>query len=244
MSGHSHAANIKHKKGLIDAKRGKVFSKLGKAILIAARNGGCDPAGNLALRYAIDKAKAANMSKDTIERAVLKGTGGLEGQSLEEIIYEGYAPGGVAVLVEILTDNKNRTASEVRKIFDVHGGNLSGAVAWMFQSKGIVVIKADTISEDAILELALEAGAEDVQTIDGYHEITCASADFSAVRQAVIDKGIAPESAEITKIPQNTVKLDDGIGRKVLKLIDELEDHDDVQNVYANYEVSDAVLSG
>jgi len=244
MSGHSHAANIKHKKNLMDAKKGKVFSKLGKAILIAARKGGGDPAANLALRYAIDKAKAANMPKDTIERAVLKGTGGLDGESLEEAAYEGYAPGGVAILVEILTDNKNRTAAEIRKMFDVHGGNLSGAVAWMFQSKGIVVIKQDSISEDEIIELALEAGAEDIQTIDGYHEITCAPADFSTVRQAVIDRGITPESAEITKVPQSTVKLDDATGRKVLKLVDELEDHDDVQNVYANYEVSDAVLSG
>ena len=241
MSGHSHWAGIKHKKGLQDAKRGKEFSKIGRLIMAAARAGGGDPDGNVKLRYAIDKAKAANMPKETIERAILKGTGQLEGQALEELVYEGYAGNGVAVMVEVLTDNKNRTASELRKLFDVHGGNLagSGAVAWMFQTKGMIRIRKDAIGEDQLMELAIEAGAEDVRTTPDTYEVTCAPADFTAVKNALTARGLTLESAEITKIPQNTVTLDDNAARKVLKFMEELEDHDDVQNVYANFEISD-----
>jgi len=241
MSGHSHWAGIKHKKGLQDAKRGREFSKLGKAIMLAARNGGADPDGNLRLRYAIDKAKAASMPKETIERAILKGTGQLEGQSLEELVYEGYAPGGVALLLEVLTDNKNRTASELRKTFDVHGGNLAsgGSVAWMFQAKGLIVVKKDAIGEDQLMELALEAGADDVQTDGPSYIVTCAPSDFSKVKDAITARGIEPETAEISKIPQNTVKLEDNVARRVLKFVEELEDHEDIQNVYANFGISE-----
>ena len=245
VSGHSHWSGIKHKKGLADAKRGREFSKLGKAIMAAARTGGGDADSNLKLRYAIDKAKAANMPKETIERAILKGTGQLEGQVLEELVYEGYGPSGVAMMLDVLTDNRNRAASELRKLFDVHGGNLagSGAVAWMFQSKGFIRIKKDAIGEDQMMELALEAGADDVQVqIDAY-EVTCAPADFGTVRNAIMARGITPESADITKIPQNTVKLEDNAARKVLRLMEELEDHEDVQNVYANFELSDKLTA-
>jgi len=245
MAGHSHSANIRHRKGRVDEKRGKAFSKLGKAIIQAARSGGGDPDGNPKLRLAVEKAKSANMSKDTIERAILRGTGRLEGQSLEEFTYEGYGPGGVAILLEILTDNKNRTAPEIRRIFDTHNGNLAGAgsVAWMFQSKGIIVIKEDAIGEDELMELSLEAGAEDIQTQDGVHEITCAPGDFGQISEALAAHGIEPEIAEVTLLPQNTIKLDDSTARKALRLVEALDDHDDVQNVYANYEVSDELLA-
>ena len=245
MSGHSHWAGIKHKKGLQDAKRGKEFSKLGKAIMAAARSGGTDPDGNVKLRYAIDKAKAANMPKDTIERAILKGAGQLEGQTLEELVYEGYGPAGVAVMVEVLTDNKNRTASELRKLFDVHGGNLggTGSVAWMFQPRGLITVKKDAIGEDQLMEIALEAGAEDVQTLDDAYELTCSPADFSGLKNALTARGLNLESAELTKIPQTTMKLDDSAARKVLRLMESLEDHEDIQNVYANFELSEKLTA-
>jgi len=245
MAGHSHAANIRHTKNRNDARRGKIFSKLGRAIMAAARLGGGDPGANPRLRLAIEKAKAANMPKDTIERAILKGTGQLEGESLEELTYEGYGPGGVAMLIEVLTDNKNRTTPEIRKMLDVHGGNLAGngSVAWMFTPKGVILIKKEDIAEDDLMELALEAGAEDVQTEDGMYELTCAPSDFAALSDAIQARGIQPELAEISQIPQNTVKLDDNTARRVLKLIDLLEDHDDVQTVYANYEVDDKLLA-
>ena len=245
MSGHSHWAGIKHKKGLQDAKRGKEFSKLGKAIMAAARSGGTDPDGNVKLRYAIDKAKAANMPKDTIERAILKGAGQLEGQALEELVYEGYGPAGVAVMVEVLTDNKNRTASELRKLFDVHGGNLggTGSVAWMFQPRGLITVKKDAIGEDQLMEIALEAGAEDVQTLDDAYELTCSPADFSGLKNALTARGLNLESAELTKIPQTTMKLDDSAARKVLRLMESLEDHEDIQNVYANFELSEKLTA-
>ena len=241
MSGHSHWAGIKHKKGLQDAKRGKEFSKLGKAIMAATRTGGTDPDGNVKLRYAIDKAKAANMPKDTIERAILKGAGQLEGHALEELVYEGYGPSGVAVMVEVLTDNKNRTASELRKLFDVHGGNMggSGSVAWMFQPRGLITIKKDAIDEDQLMELALEAGADDVQTLIDTYELTCAPSDFAAMKNALSARGLELESADLTKIPQTTVKLEDSAARKVLRLMEALEDNEDVQNVYANFEISE-----
>ncbi|NQT21095.1 MAG: YebC/PmpR family DNA-binding transcriptional regulator [Planctomycetes bacterium] len=245
MAGHSHSANIKHRKDRVDAKRGKVFSRLGKALAVAARHGGGDVDGNPALRLAVEKAKAANMPRDTIERAILKGTGGGDGAALDEITYEGYGPSGVAILLDILTDNKNRTASEVRKLFDRSGGNLagSGSVAWIFQPKGIILIKQDAIDEDSLMELALEAGADDVQNVDGMYEVTCPPTDFTQLSDAIKARNIETELAEVTKLPQNTVKLDDSSARKVLRLTEALDDHDDVQNVYANYELSEKMLA-
>jgi len=245
MSGHSHWAGIKHKKGLQDAKRGKEFSKLGKAIMAAARSGGTDLDGNMKLRYAVDKAKAANMPKDTIERAILKGAGQLEGQALEELVYEGYGPAGVAVMVEVLTDNKNRTASELRKVFDVHGGNLggTGSVAWMFQPRGLITIKKDAIGEDQLMEIALEAGADDVHTLADTYELTCSPSDFSGLKNALTGRGLNLEAADLTKIPQTTVKLEDSAARKVLRLMEVLEDNEDVQNVYANFELSEKMTA-
>lgn len=245
MAGHSHSANIRHRKNRVDAKKGKAFSKLGKAIAVAARQGGGDVDGNSTLRLAVEKAKAANMPKDTIERAILKGTGDLEGAALEEITYEGYGPAGVAILLDILTDNKNRTAPEIRKLFDRSGGNLagSGSVAWIFQPKGIILINQEAIDEDSLMELALESGAEDVQSVDGMFEVTCAPTDFTQLSDAIKARGIEPELAEVTKLPQNTVKLEDSSARKVLSLTEALDDHDDVQNVYANYEFSEEMLA-
>ena len=245
MAGHSHSANIRHRKDRVDAKKGKAFSKLGKALAVAARQGGRDVDGNPALRLAVEKAKAANMPKDTIERAILKGSGDLEGSSFEEITYEGYGPSGVAILLDILTDNKNRTASEIRKLFDRSGGNLagSGSVAWMFQPKGIILLNQEAIDEDSLMELALESGAEDVQSVDAMFEVTCAPTDFAQLSDAIKARGIEPELAEVTKLPQNTVKLEDSVARKVLRLAEALDDHDDVQNVYANYELSEKMLA-
>lgn len=245
MAGHSHSANIRHTKNRNDAKKGKVFSRLGKAIIVASRIGGGDADANPRLRLAVEKARAANMPKDTIERAILKGTGQLEGESLEELVFEGYGPGGVAVMLEILTDNKNRTVPELRKLFDVNSGNLAsaGSVAWIFQPKGIIAIKQDAIDEDELMELAIDSGADDVQTLDGIYEVTCAPADFAQVLNAVKERGIEPEVAEVAQIPQNTVKLDEPTARKVLRLMDAFDDHDDVQNVYANYEISEELLA-
>ena len=240
MSGHSHWATIKRKKGAADAKKGRVFSKCAKAILSAARAGGGDPDSNLTLRYAIEDARAVNMPKDNIERAILKGTGELEGVRLESVVYEGYGPGAVALMAESLTDNRNRTAAEVRKLFESHGGSLGGpgSVAWMFEKKGVLSVKADSVDEDTLLEIVLEAGADDLQLFDDLYEITCGPAAFGDVRQALADRQIEPETAEITNVAtQNaTPSLDDA--RKVLRLMEALEDHDDVQNVSANFEIS------
>jgi len=245
MAGHSHSANIRHTKNRRDEKRGKVFSKLGKALMAAARLGGGDADANPRLRLAVEKAKAVNMPKDTIERAILKGTGQLEGQSLEELTYEGYGPGGVALLIEVLTDNKNRTAPEIRKLLDVHGGNLAGngAVAWMFSPKGVILVKQEEIEEDDLMELALESGAEDVRAEDGMYEVTCAPSDFAGVSDAIEARGIQPEMAEVSQIPQNTVKLDASLARRVLKLLDVLDDHEDVQTVHANYDIDDQLMA-
>ena len=245
MAGHSHSANIKHKKALVDSRRAKLWSKLSKAIIVAARMGGGDPDANLRLRYAITDARALSMPKDNIERAIKKGTGELAGGDLEEILYEGYGPGGVAILCDILTDNRNRTAGEIRKIFDVHDGKLgaTGCVAWMFDRKGLCLIAKDKASEEKLMEIALEAGAEDVKDDGEWYQVTCDPDVYSAVTQALEAAGIATESQEITRIPKDTVDLDAGNARKVLKIVELLDDHDDVQSVSSNYNIPDAVMA-
>ena len=245
MAGHSHWAGIKHKKALVDAKRGKVWSKLSKAIIIAAKMGGGDPDANLRLRYAIDDAKAVSMPKDNIQRAIKKGTGELDGGNLEEIIYEGYGAGGVAVLCEVLTDNRNRTAAEVRKCFEISHGKLgsAGCVAWMFESKGLFLVAAEKVDEDRLMELALEAGADDVQLDAGKYEITCDPGVYQDVSRALKHAELEPEVSQITRLPQSTVDLDAEKARKVLKLMDRLDDHDDVQNVSANFNIPDEVMA-
>ncbi len=245
MAGHSHWANIARKKSLIDNKRGKMWSKMSKAIIVAAKMGGGDPAMNLRLRYAIDAAKAVSVPKDNIQRAIKRGTGELEGGNLEEALYEGYGPGGVAVLCEILTDNRNRTAGEIRKVFELAEGKLgeSGCVSWMFDRKGLIVVPADKVDEDALMELALEAGADDVKRTETGFEVTCDPSVFQAVGDAVRARGIEPEMCEIARLPQNTVDLDAESGRKVLKLMERLDDHDDVQSVSANFNIPQEAMA-
>lgn len=245
MAGHSHWAGIKHKKALIDNKRGKVWSKLARAIIVAAKAGGGDPDTNLRLRYAINDAKAVSMPKDNIERALKKGTGELEGGNLDEVLYEGYGPGGVAVLCEILTDNRNRTAPEVKKIFELAGGKLgaTGCVAWMFERKGVAVIDAKQTDEETLLELAMESGAEDVKTEGDKFEVICDPESFTDVQAALENASIETESAEITRMPNDTVDLDVDTARQVLKLMDQLDDHDDVQNVSANFNIPEEAMA-
>jgi YebC/PmpR family DNA-binding regulatory protein len=245
MAGHSHWAGIKHKKALIDNRRGKLWSKLAKAIIVAAKAGGGDPAQNLRLRYAIIEAKAGNMPKDTIDRAIKKGTGELEGVNFEEVLYEGYGPGGVAVLCEILTDNRNRTAGEVRKIFELAGGKLgaTGCVAWMFDRKGLLSIPASQTSEDALVELALEAGADDVRRTGDNFDVVCDPDVFTTVSDAVDTAGLKVEVRQLTRVPKDTVELDVDTARSVLKLIDALDDHDDVQSVAANFNIPDEAMA-
>jgi len=244
MSGHSHWAGIKHKKALIDAKRGKLWSKLARNVIVAAKAGGPDPAANLSLRYAIDKAKDANMPKDSIEKAVKKGSGDLGGANFEEIIYEGYGCNGVAVLCEVLTDNRNRTAGELRHIFDKRGGSLgaTGCVAWIFQKKGLFTVGAELVDEDNLMELALEAGADDVELNDDDFEITCTIDTYEHLKQTLKENEIETKIAEISQIPSNNVNLDQAAAKKILDLLEALEDHDDVQNVYANFDISPEIL--
>ena len=245
MAGHSHWAGIKHKKAAIDAKRGKLWSKIARTLISAAASGGGDPDTNLALRYAIDKAKEANMPKDTIEKAIKKGTGDLEGVRYEEVLYEGYAPGGVAIMCEALTDNRNRTASELRHVFDKRGGSLgtAGCVAWMFQKKGLFTVDATTVDEETLMELALDAGADDVKNNEGEFEITCPLDAFQSLKIALAEKEIATQVAEVSQVPENLVTVDDeSVARKVLALMEALEDNDDVQNVSANFDIPDQVL--
>ncbi|MCE9608461.1 MAG: YebC/PmpR family DNA-binding transcriptional regulator [Planctomycetia bacterium] len=244
MAGHSHWSNIAAKKAIVDKKRGKLWSKLSKAIIIAARGGG-DPAMNLKLRYAIDAAKAVSVPKDNIERAIKAGTGETKSDTLEEILYEGYGPNGVAVMCEILTDNRNRTAAEVRKIFELGGGQLgtTGCVGWMFERKGMFLVPTSQIAEDMLMELALEAGADDVQTLPEGHEITCSPNVFQAVSEALLAKGLKPEMSQISRIPKTTVELDADSGRTVLKLMENLDDHDDVQAVSSNFSIPDAAMA-
>jgi len=244
MAGHSHWAGIKHKKAIVDAKRGKLWSKLAKAIIIAAKMGGGDPDTNLRLRYAIDDAKAVSMPKENIIRAIKRGLGEVEGGVPEEVVYEGYGPGGVAVLCEVLTDNRNRTAAEVRKIFEMSDGKLgtAGCVAWMFESKGFFLLPAEATEEERLLELALEAGADDVRRSGDKFEITCDPAVFREVKAALEAAGLTPDAAQITRLPKTTVDLDADTAVKVLKLMERLDDHDDVQNVSSNYNIPDDVM--
>jgi YebC/PmpR family DNA-binding regulatory protein len=247
MAGHSHSANIARRKGAVDAKRGKTFSKLARAIISAARQGGGDPDGNLKLKYAIDKAKAANMPKDTIERAVARGSGSKDGDELEEITYEGYAPGGVALLIAVLTDNRNRTAPDIRYIFDRAGGSLGapGSVNYLFDLRSVLVIERGERSEDELTEVALEAGCDDVEIEDDVVVFYAPATEFSAVRQALEERGFSFLSAEQAYVPQNRVPVaTQQEAAKVLRLVEALEDLDDVQNVYANYEIPDEWLSG
>ncbi|MDA0254891.1 MAG: YebC/PmpR family DNA-binding transcriptional regulator [Planctomycetota bacterium] len=246
MAGHSHWANIARKKAVVDAKRGKLWSKLAKAIIVAAKHGGGDPDANLRLRYAIDAAKAVSMPKDNIQRAIKAGTGELKGGNLEESLYEGYAAGGVAVMCEILTDNKNRTAPEIRKIFEICDGKLggTGCVAYLFERKGVIRLPQAACDEDRIMELALEAGAEDVRASDESWEITCDPSVMTDVIEALKAAGLEPESNEVTRIPTNTVDVEDvETARKVLHLMERLDDHDDVQSVAANFNIPDAALA-
>jgi YebC/PmpR family DNA-binding regulatory protein len=245
MAGHSHWANISRKKSLVDNKRGKLWSKLSKYIIVAAKMGGGDPDANLKLRYAIDAARAVSMPKDNITRAIKKGTGELEGGNLEEILYEGYGPGGVAILCEILTDNRNRTAGEVRKVFELADGRLgeTGCVNWMFNRKGMFVVPASSVDEDKLMELALEAGADDVKRDADNFEVTCDPSVFQQVSDMLQQHKLSPEVSEITRIPSSTVDLDAETGRKVLKLMEKLDDHDDVQRVVANFNIPEAAMA-
>ena len=246
MAGHSHWANIARKKAVVDAKRGKLWSKLAKAIIVAAKHGGGDPDANLRLRYAIDAAKAVSMPKDNIQRAIKTGTGELKGGDLEESLYEGYAAGGVAVLCEILTDNKNRTAPEIRKIFEMCGGKLggTGCVAYLFERKGLIRLPAAACDEDRIMELGLEAGADDVKRADDQWEIVCDPAAMTGVLDALKAAGLEPASNELARLPTNTVDVEDvETARKVLTLMERLDDHDDVQSVAANFSIPDAALA-
>ncbi|MBL7222720.1 MAG: YebC/PmpR family DNA-binding transcriptional regulator [Candidatus Brocadiae bacterium] len=238
MSGHSHWAGIKHKKAVVDAKRGKLFSRLAKEIIVAARAGGGNPDANLGLRTAIDKAKSFSVPNSNIERAIKSGSGEIPGVTYDRVPYEGYGPGGVAILLDILTDNRNRTAAELRKIFSQRGGNMEGSVAWMFEAKGLITLPADAIDEDELMEIVLEAGADDLARTEDSYEITTSPSDFSVVRQAILDKELEPDVAELTMLPQNLVTVDGAIARRALALLEELDDHDDVQNVYTNLDVS------
>jgi YebC/PmpR family DNA-binding regulatory protein len=245
MAGHSHWANIAHKKSLIDAKRGKLWSKLSKAIIVAAKMGGGDPDANLRLRYAIDAARAVSVPKDNINRAIKRGTGELDGGNLDEVLYEGYGPAGVAVLCEILTDNRNRTAGEIRKVFELSGGKLgeSGCVSWMFERKGMFLVPTHQIDEDALMELALEAGADDVKKAGDTYEVTCDPGVFQQVTESLATRGLKPETSQIARIPTSTVDLDAESGRTVLKLMERLDDHDDVQSVSANFNIPDEAMA-
>lgn len=245
MSGHSKWHSIRHKKGATDAKRGKIFSRINKELMVAARMGGGDPSANPRLRQAIASAKAENMPKDNIERAIKKGTGELEGVNYEEHVYEGYAPGGVALLIEVMTDNKNRAAADIRYVFNKRGGSLgeAGCVAWMFDKKGLIVFEQELVDEDEVLEVALEAGADDVITTEDQYEVHTELAAFESVKQAFDDQELRYTMAEITMMPQNTVKVDDEAqAAQVLKLMDAIEDADDVQKVYANFDIPDEIL--
>jgi len=241
MSGHNKWSTIKHKKGAADAKRGKVFTKIIKEITVAAKLGGADPDGNPRLRTAIDKAKAENMPKDNVERAIKKGAGGLEGTTYEETTYEGYGPGGTAVLVEVMTDNRNRTVSDVRSIFSKCNGNMgeSGCVAWLFDKKGLLVFPKKTTDFDKLFEAAIEAGADDVTDEEDVFEVLTDPTAFHEVKTALEKAGFKAESGEVTMIPQTMVKLEGKNAENMLKLMDRMEDNDDVQNVYANFDISE-----
>ncbi len=245
MSGHSKWSTIKHKKGAADAKRGKIFTKIIKEITVAARLGGGDPDSNPRLRQAILSAKGANMPQENTTRAIKKGTGELEGVHYEETSYEGYGPGGAAIFIEVMTDNKNRTVGELRAILGKNGGNMgeNGCVAWMFEQKGFIAVPIIEKSEDELLELVLEAGADDMQTTGERYEIITSVENFEPVRKGLEEQGLKMEIAELTRIPQNTVPLNEKQGRTCLRLMDALEDHDDVQKTYCNFDIPDEVMA-
>jgi YebC/PmpR family DNA-binding regulatory protein len=246
MSGHSKWSSIKHKKGAADAKRGKLFSKLARAIIVAAREGGPDPANNLALQNAVEKARSYSMPKDNIERAIARGSGaGADSEAFEQITYEGYGPNGVAIIVEALSDNRNRTAADVRHIFAKNDGNLggSGAVAWLFERRGIILVDADRADEDSVMLAAAEGGAEDVVQDGSSFQVTTSPDVLSAVRESLEEAGIEIDSAETTMVPKTTIELGDEVAaRKTLRLIDELEELDDVNDVYANFDIPEQLL--
>jgi YebC/PmpR family DNA-binding regulatory protein len=246
MSGHSKWSSIKHKKGAADAKRGKLFSKLSRAIIVAAKEGGPDPDGNLALQNAIEKARSYSMPKDNIERAIARGSGAdADAADFETVVYEGYGPSGVAVIVEALTDNRNRTASDVRHVFSKNEGNLggSGAVSWLFERRGIVLVPADGVDEDELMLAAAEGGADDVSRDGSSFEVVSAPESLTAVRKALEAVGFTVDSAELTMVPKTTIEVaDESSAKKVLRLIDQLEENDDVQDVFANFDIPERVL--
>jgi YebC/PmpR family DNA-binding regulatory protein len=247
VSGHSKWAQVKHKKAVVDAKKGKIFTKIVKEISVAARLGGGDTEGNPRLRVAIDKAKEVNMPQENIKRAIMKGTGELPGVSYEESIYEGYGPGGTAILLEVLTDNKNRTVSEIRHIMTKHGGNLgeAGCVSWMFEKKGYIIVEKTKTDEDSLMSVALEAGAEDMKNDPGEdsYEIITAPEDMNKVKASLEAAGIPLSLAEITMLPKSYVALDGKSAEVMIRLVDALEDHEDVQNVYTNFDVPEEVMA-
>src|SRR5207253_3702003 len=245
MSGHSHWATIKHKKGAIDAKRGKLWSKLSRAIIIAAKNGGGDPNMNLKLRYAIDKAREVSMPKDNIERAIKRGTGDQEGVTFEELTYEGFGPGGVAILVDVLTDNRNRTSGEVRKLLERGGGKMgsSGNVAFLFERKGLIAVEAADVDEDKLMGVALDAGADDLKRQDTLFEVTTDPSAFTKVKEAVEGAGIKIANAELSQVAKAARDVDEETGKKVARLMEALDDHDDVQNVYSDANLTAAMIA-
>ena len=245
MSGHSHWSTVRHKKGASDAKKGKTFSKVAMMIMQAARQGGGKPEENPKLRLAVEKARQINMPKDNIERAIKKGTGELEGVTMEELVYEAYGPGGVAFLVEVLTDNRNRTAPELRKIFETRGGSLAGSnsVAYLFKKKGLFSISAEGVSEDDLLEATLEAGVESIERVNGDYEVICDVEDFDAVKEALQAGGFRMDVAELTNVASTQVDVDTQTGKKIVALMEALEDHDDVQNISSNVNFSEEMIS-
>ena len=244
MSGHSKWAGIKHKKAIVDAQKGKTFSKLIRELTVAARHGG-DPESNPRLRLVMAKAREANMAKDKVEQAVKRGTGEIPGVHYEDIQYEGYGPGGVAILADALTDNKNRTSSEIRSLFANHGGNMAGAgsVAWLFHKKGYLIVPSSGVSEERLIELALEAGADDVAAEAAHFAVTTPLPEFERVKLALTQGRIAWESADVTMMPSSTVKVDGAKAKPLLELVEALEEHEDVQNVYANFDIPDEILN-
>jgi YebC/PmpR family DNA-binding regulatory protein len=246
MSGHSHWSTIKHKKASADAKRGKSWSKVARMIIMAAKKGGGDPNGNLSLRYAIDKAKAVNMPKDTIDKAIKKATGEGGAINFEEMVYEGYGPKGVALMIDVLTDNRTRTVAEIKKIFERHGGALgaTGCVGWMFHKKGLITVKTEAVKEDDLMEIALGAGAEDMRNVGGIYEITCLPAAFEGLKKALEAKSIPMEMAEVSMVPATEIPITDAeTAGKIVRLMDEFEDHEDVQNAYANFNIPDDIMA-
>ena len=246
MSGHSHWSGIKYKKAALDAKRGKAWSKISRMIIVAAKQGGGDPSQNLSLRYAIDKAKGASMPKDTIEKAIKKGTGDMGGLSFEEVLYEGYGPSGVAIMVEALTDNRSRTGPEIKRIFEKHGGSLgtSGCVNWMFTKKGLITVIGANSNEEQLLEIALGAGADDMQTVREVFEITCEPGAYEELKKALQEKEIPIEIAEISMVPQTTIDIsNEHTAKRIISLMEAFEDHDDVQNTYANFDIPEEIIA-